>query len=53
MEELLKQYTGTEIVLFVLALATAIKGFFTLWDWFYDRLKNHFKKMIKEVYYYG
>lgn len=48
MEELLKQYTGTEIVLFVLALATAIKGFFTLWDWFYDRLKNHFKKQHEQ-----
>ena len=30
MEELLTKYTLTEIILFVFALATALKGFFTL-----------------------
>ncbi len=44
MEELLTKYTVTEIILFVFALATAIKGFFMLWDFFYDRIKKHFTK---------
>lgn len=44
MEELLTKYTITEIILFIFALATAIKGFFMLWDWFYDRIKKHFAK---------
>lgn len=44
MEELLTKYTITEIILFTFALATAIKGFFTLWDFFYDRIKKHFTK---------
>lgn len=44
MEELLTKYTLTEIILFVFALATALKGFFMLWDFFYDRIKKHFKK---------
>jgi exopolysaccharide biosynthesis protein len=44
MEELLTKYTLTEIILFIFALATALKGFFTLWDFFYDRIKKHFVK---------
>lgn len=49
MEELLAKYTVTETILFIFALATAIKGFFTLWDFFYDRLKKHFsKKSVQE-----
>ena len=44
MEELLAKYTLTEIILFVFALATAIKGFFMLWDFFYDRIKKHYGK---------
>ena len=44
MEELLTKYTLTEIILFVFALATALKGFFTLWDFFYNKIKKYFKK---------
>lgn len=44
MEELLTKYTLTEIILFVFALATALKGFFTLWDFFYNRIKKYFTK---------
>lgn len=44
MEELLTKYTLTEIILFIFALATTLKGFFTLWDFFYDKLKKHFSK---------
>lgn len=44
MEELFTQYTLTEIILFIFTLAAALKGFFTLWDFFYDKVKKHFTK---------
>lgn len=48
MEELLTKYSLTEIILFVFALATTLKGFFTLWDYFYDKIKRHFKGETEE-----
>ncbi|MBQ9731068.1 MAG: hypothetical protein IJV94_02925 [Bacilli bacterium] len=44
MEELFAKYTLTEIILFIFTLATALKGFFTLWDFFYEKIKKHFTK---------
>lgn len=48
MEELFTKYTLTEIILFIFALATTLKGFFTLWDFFYNRIKKHFTKETNE-----
>lgn len=48
MEELLAKYSVSEIILFIFSLAAALKGFFTLWDYFYDRLKKHFTKAVEE-----
>lgn len=48
MEELLTKYTLTEIILFIFVFATSLKGFFTLWDYFYDKIKRHFKEETEE-----
>ena len=48
MEELFTKYTGTEIILFLITLAAAIKGFFTFWDWAYAKLKGLFQKETDE-----
>ena len=48
MEELLTKYTLTEIILFIFVFATSLKGFFTLWDYFYDKIKKHFKEETEE-----
>lgn len=48
MEELLTKYSLTEIILFVFVFATSLKGFFTLWDYFYDKIKKHFKEETEE-----
>ena len=48
MEELLTKYSLTEIILFVFVFATSLKGFFTLWDYFYDKIKRHFKEETEE-----
>lgn len=48
MEELFTNYTVSEIILFLIALAAAVKGFFTFWDWAIDRLKRVFQKDFEE-----
>ena len=48
MEELLTKYSLTEIILFIFVFATSLKGFFTLWDYFYDKIKKHFKEETEE-----
>lgn len=48
MEELLTKYTLTEIILFIFVFATSLKGFLTLWDYFYDKIKRHFKEETEE-----
>ena len=44
MEELLTKYTITEIVIFIVFLAIAIKEVVTFFDWAHSRLKGAFKK---------
>ena len=48
MEELFTKYSLTEIILFIFVFATSLKGFFTLWDYFYDKIKKHFKEETEE-----
>ena len=44
MEELLTKYTITEIVIFIVFLAIAIKEVISFFDWAHNRLKGAFKK---------
>ena len=44
MEELLTKYTITEIVIFIVFLAIAIKEVVIFFDWAHSRLKGIFKK---------
>lgn len=44
MEELLTKYTITEIVIFIVFLAIAVKEVVTFFDWAHSRLKGIFKK---------
>ena len=48
MEELFTKYSLTEIILFIFVFFTSLKGFFTLWDYFYDKIKKHFKEETEE-----
>ena len=48
MEELFTKYSLTEIILFIFVFATSLKGFFTLSDYFYDKIKRHFKEETEE-----
>lgn len=48
MEELLTKYSLTEIILFIFVFFTSLKGFSTLWDYFYDKIKKHLKKETEE-----
>ena len=48
MEELFTKYSLTEIILFIFVFFTSLKGFFTLWDYFYDKIKRHFKEETEE-----
>ena len=48
MEELFTKYSLTEIILFIFVFFTSLKGFFTLWDYFYDKIKIHFKEETEE-----
>ena len=51
MKELFTTYTVSEIILFLIALAAAVKGFFTFWDWGYEKLKKYFgKKQSEEAF---
>lgn len=51
MKELFTTYSVGDIILFIIALAAAIKGFFTFWDWGYERLKKYFgKKQTEEAF---
>lgn len=44
MEELLTKYTITEIIIFIVFLAIAVKEVVTFFDWAHSRLKGVFKK---------
>ena len=44
MEDLFTKYSISEIFIFLAIFATALKGFFSIWDWAVDRLKTVFKK---------
>lgn len=48
MLEILNKYSTGEIVSFLVAVAFAIKGVITFYDWGYDRLKRHFGKEKEE-----
>lgn len=48
LSDLLTTYSVAEIFLFVIALAAAIKGVVTFWDWGYERLKKKFRKDIED-----
>lgn len=47
MAELITNYSWSEIVLFVIAFAAAIKGVVTFWDWGKDRLRKVYNKEDK------
>lgn len=47
MAELITNYSWSEIVLFVIAFAAAIKGVVTFWDWGKDRLRKVYDKEDK------
>ena len=47
MTELITNYSWSEIVLFVIAFAAAIKGVVTFWDWGKDRLRKVYNKEDK------
>ena len=47
MAELITNYSWSEIILFVIAFAAAIKGVVTFWDWGKDRLKKVYDKEDK------
>lgn len=49
MEKLLLQYSGTQIILFVLGLTIAIKEFVSIYDWGKDRLKKCFSRDFQEL----
>ena len=50
MEELFTKYSLTEIILFIFVFFTSLKGFFTLWDYFYDKIKEHFSCVGKSAF---
>lgn len=43
MPELLQTYSIEQILIFIIILAVAIKGFFDFWDW----IKNRFDKVVE------
>ena len=47
MAELITNYSWSEIILFVIAFAAAIKGVVTFWDWGKDRLRKVYNKEDK------
>ena len=47
MAELITNYSWSEIILFVIAFAAAIKGVVTFWDWGNDRLRKVYNKEDK------
>lgn len=47
MAELITNYSWSEIILFVIAFAAAIKGVVTFWDWGKDRLRKAYDKEDK------
>ena len=47
MAELITNYSWSEIILFVIAFAAAIKGVVTFWDWGKDRLRKVYYKEDK------
>lgn len=44
MLELFTTYTISEIITFLIAIALAVKGFVSFWDWAIDRLRKVFNK---------
>ena len=44
MKELFTKFSISEIIVFTIILALAVKGFITFFDWMSDRLRKHFKK---------
>ena len=48
MNNLLTQFSIEQIILFIVALAAAIKAVTTFWDWAIDRLRKVFNKENKE-----
>lgn len=48
MEKLFSTFSITEIVMFIILLAIAIKGFVTFFDWAKERLSKKFKKEGKQ-----
>ena len=47
MAELITNYSWSEIILFIIAFAAAIKGVVTFWDWGKDRLRKVYDKEDK------
>ena len=48
MEQLLEAYSISEIILFIVLLAGAVRWIVTMWDWGKDRLQKGFQKEFKQ-----
>jgi small-conductance mechanosensitive channel len=48
MEDLLNNYSLSEILTFLVIFCLAIKGFFTFWDWAIERLRKTFNKETQQ-----
>ena len=48
MEQLLEAYSISEIILFIVLLAGAVKWIVTMWDWGKSRLQQGFQKEFKQ-----
>lgn len=49
MIELFNKYTATEIIMFIVLLAIALKGIIVFFDWAHNRIKQHFDKDYKDI----
>ena len=49
MLELLKTYSVSEIITFIILLALALKGLVTFFDWGYERLKKNFDRGFQKT----
>ena len=48
MKELLEAYSISEIIIFIVLLAGAVKWIVTMWDWGKSRLQQGFQKEFKQ-----
>lgn len=48
MMELFSKYSVSDIIIFLVIFGSALKGFFSFWDWGFDRLKKFFGKQYNK-----